>query len=70
MPAPDAHLTAVLDCLRTSGKPLSKAEILAATGLDESLWPKLLAQLRDASQIVQQGQKRGTRYSLPAAEGA
>jgi hypothetical protein len=69
-PAPDARLAAVLDCVRTSGQSLSKAEILAATGLDESLWPKLLAQLRDAGQIVQQGQKRGTRYTLPAAEGA
>lgn len=60
----DAPAQAVLQALRDASRPLSKAEILAFGGVDESSWARVIRTLVDSGAVRQDGQKRGARYRL------
>ena len=53
---------AILDVVRRVGRPLSKADILAAAQIPEERWPQAIRRLVDAGTLVQEGVKRGARY--------
>jgi len=56
---------AVLRALRSSGMSLSKAEIVAVTGMDDVLWTKTIRELVGVGAVLQEGERRGARYRLP-----
>jgi uncharacterized protein YhaN len=56
---------AVLRALRSSGTTLSKAEIVAVTGMDDVLWTKTIRELVGVGAVLQEGERRGARYRLP-----
>jgi hypothetical protein len=43
-----------------------RADLLAATGLDEAQWMPAINELVDSGEVERAGQKRGTRYTLRA----
>jgi uncharacterized protein YhaN len=55
----------VLTSIRTAGRPLSRADILAATGLPEPRWTSVIQSLRNGGLVVSHGRKRGTTWGLP-----
>jgi hypothetical protein len=59
---PAADAAQVLACLRQAGRPLGRAEVLAATGLDEARWSATIRHLLDTGQVLQEGVKRRARY--------
>lgn len=61
----DAEL--VHDCLRRSDGSLSRADILARSGLPPEAWTAAIAGLLAQGAVQQEGQKRGTRYRLTSA---
>lgn len=56
----------VLDCLQAAGRPLSRSEILAETGLSEAAWTRTIHELLARGLVVQSGQRRGARYQHSA----
>lgn len=46
------------------GRHHSRAEILESTGISEADWTWAIRQLKKQGDVVQQGEKRGARYSL------
>jgi uncharacterized protein YhaN len=58
---------AVLDVLVRVGKPMPKAEILAASGIREDRWPQVIRRLVDQGAVEQEGHKRGARYRAVGA---
>jgi len=63
----DATLRAVRSAIASVADGASKADVLAATGLSDGDWNKVIAALLDRGDVTRTGQKRGTRYH--AAEG-
>ena len=57
------HEANVLDCLRSSGQALGKAEVLQRSGIPEGEWSAVVKSLIDQGRITQEGQKRGAKYS-------
>lgn len=53
---------AVLSSIRAAGRPLSRAEILASTGMPEAHWPVVIQELRSRELVVSHGRKRGTTW--------
>nr|WP_263429363.1 N-6 DNA methylase [Nannocystis pusilla] len=58
------EVLAVLRALHRATDPLSKDQILVATGIDDKAWPALIKFLLEADLVAAQGQRRGTRYTL------
>jgi type I restriction enzyme S subunit len=50
------------------GVEYSRADLLAATGINETDWLWAARQLKDSHQITQTGERRGARYNLTAAK--
>jgi ATP-dependent DNA helicase RecG len=59
------ELMSLIESLAEEG-PISNAEVREATGLERSEVRPLLAALVSQRRLVQTGQRRGTRYRLPA----
>lgn len=57
----------ILDCLRAAGAPLAKSEILARTGVEPSVWPRVIAELTSAGIVLRSGERRGATYRLSPA---
>ncbi len=57
---------AVLDCLRSAGRPLGRAEILELTGLRRELWSTAIASLLEEQKVRRIGERRGATY-VPTA---
>jgi hypothetical protein len=55
---------AVLSSIRTAGRPLSRTEILASTGISDTLWTPVIQELRSSGLVVSSGKKRGTTWGL------
>ena len=55
---------AVLQALHQSSTSMSKAELIAATSLDEARWTPISRLLLEAGLIVKEGDRRTTRYKL------
>lgn len=49
----------------TAGAALTKAELLAESGVAAASWPAAIRELVSSGALVQEGQKRGARYRLP-----
>jgi hypothetical protein len=68
-PAPIARrgdaAAAILECLGRSATPLGRAEILAETGITDIDWTTTIRSLVGEGRVIQEGQKRGTKYRLP-----
>jgi hypothetical protein len=58
----------VLRCLREAGEGLGKAALLEGAGLSEGEWLGVIRGLLSEGAVVQEGQKRGTRYRLARSE--
>jgi uncharacterized protein YhaN len=56
---------AVVEVLRGSRMPLGKAEILTRISIPDNAWAQTIRALIDRGAVVQEGAKRGARYSLP-----
>ena len=60
--------------LRRAGAPLGKSDIVQAARLAgmeiEAQWPALLSALKEASRIVQSGERRGAKYALATGEAS
>jgi uncharacterized Zn finger protein/superfamily II DNA or RNA helicase len=51
------------------GRDYSRAELLAVTGISETDWIWAVRQLKEQGKVVQNGEKRGTRYQLSEKGG-
>ncbi len=60
------ELANLIENLAAAG-PISNADIRSATGLDRSEVRRLLADLVRDGRLIQTGQRRGTRYEVPAS---
>ncbi len=58
----------ILDVVRRVGRPVSKAEILAAAEIPEERWTQAIRRLVNAGTLVQEGVKRGARYRAAAGQ--
>nr|WP_276600415.1 N-6 DNA methylase [Nannocystis sp. ILAH1] len=58
------EVLAVLRALHRATDPLSKDQLLVATGIDDKAWPALIKFLLEADLVAAQGKGRGTRYTL------
>jgi len=58
----EAAQEAIFACIEDREEPLSKSEILEATGVRETHWQRAISALRDAGRVEKQGQARGTKY--------
>lgn len=58
----EATLRAVKVAIASASDGVSKADVLAATGLSEGDWNKAIAALLDRGDVTRTGQKRGSRY--------
>lgn len=70
-PTPRARATAnpqareaILRHLATTPTGASKADLLAATALDESAWKPTIDELLATNQVTRTGEKRGTKYHV------
>ncbi len=54
----------VLACLRAAGRPLSKREILASSGLSEGDWTAVIGPLAASNRVERVGSGRGSTYRL------
>jgi len=52
----------VLECLRSAGHPLGKADILGATSLPEASWGSIIHRLKEKGLVDQEGDRRGAVY--------
>jgi hypothetical protein len=59
---------AVVASIRTAGRPLSRSEILEATGLPEQQWTAVINALRAGGHVVSHGRKRGVTWGLPGVQ--
>lgn len=57
----------ILEFLETSGRALSKAEIIAGTSIPTAQWTGTIRKLLDSGKVTRTGERRGTRYSLANA---
>ena len=62
---PDDPTAAVLAALACAYHPLSRAELLADSGIDPTAWNRTIRALVDDGRVIRTGAKRGTRYQLP-----
>lgn len=58
----EATLRTVKAAIASVADGASKADVLAATGLSDGDWNKVIAALLDRGDVTRTGQKRGTRY--------
>ena len=58
----DATLATVRQTISSALGGVSKAEVLAATGLSDSDWNKAINSLLASGEVARSGEKRGTRY--------
>lgn len=58
----EATLRTVRSAIASVADGASKADVLAATGLPDGDWNKVIAALLDRGDVTRTGQKRGTRY--------
>lgn len=65
---PSEALGQVLALLQAEGRPMGKAAILEACGLDEGLWGQVAQQLMDTEGVLVAGEKRGRTYAWKASE--
>lgn len=67
----EATLLAVKAVIARVADGASKADVLAATGLSDSVWNQAIATLLDRGDVTRTGQKRGTRYHAdsPGVDG-
>jgi uncharacterized protein YhaN len=61
----EASSEAVLEALRTAGRPLPKADLVGASLITDQRWSSVIRSLLDSGQVVQEGTKRGAKYRLP-----
>ena len=61
---PEELLARVFDALNAKSEGLSKAELLAATGVPDPLWPDLRRLLQARPELEVTGSTRATRYRL------
>jgi type I restriction enzyme S subunit len=59
----DAALTAILDRMQP-GREYSRADLADALGLSVGRWNVAIQELKRRGQVRQEGEKRGTKYSL------
>lgn len=55
---------AVLSSIRAAGRPLSRSDILASTGMTEAQWIAVSRELRDRGLVLTHGRKRGATWGL------
>jgi uncharacterized protein YhaN len=60
-----SDVQAVLRALRSTGTSLTKAEIVAMTGMNDAQWTKTIRELVGVGAVLQEGERRGARYRLP-----
>jgi hypothetical protein len=65
----EATLRAVRAAIASVADGASRAAVLAATGLSDGDWNKVIAALLDRGEVTRSGQKRGTRYHVAALGG-
>ncbi len=58
----EATLRTVRAAIASVADGASRADVLAATGLSDGEWSKVIAALLDRGDVTRTGQKRGTRY--------
>lgn len=54
----------ILEALRKAGRPMARAEILAATGISPASWTLRVRELLSEGKIVRQGEGRDRTYTL------
>ena len=59
---PSTESKRIIDFMVVLGGWYRKSEILAATGISDGQWAKIVADLISGGNIERQGEKRGTRY--------
>jgi len=57
---------AIVGVLDDAGAPLGKAEIVERTGITDSAWTPAIRALVERGSVIQEGAKRGAKYSLGA----
>ena len=65
----EATLRAVRAAIASVADGAAKADVLAATGLSDGDWNRVIAVLLDRGEVLRTGQKRGTRYHVDALGG-
>jgi len=60
----EAAQQAILGVLRAAKSPLGRADILERAGIGESAWTPAIRALVESGAVVQEGVKRGARYSV------
>jgi len=62
MSAPESRQR-ILKCLKSSGEPLKKNQIIKETGVSPSTWNLRINELLDSGSVVRHGQRRDTTYT-------
>jgi len=55
----------ILSALRQSEEPMSRSQLLEATGMPSNAWNRIIRSLKDQGAVVQEGERRGATYRLP-----
>jgi len=63
--APSSDTQAIASALGQADHPLSKSELLEATGISENQWNRAIKPALDSGAVTKTGERRGTRYSIP-----
>jgi hypothetical protein len=58
----------ILTCMHP-GQSYSRSDLLGATGTSAAEWTWAIRQLKEEGKIIQEGEKRGTRYQLTRNDG-
>lgn len=65
-PESSDYLSAIVHALESSSQPLSKSELLAASGITTEAWGVAIRDALRSGKVSKQGERRGTRYLLAA----
>lgn len=63
--SPGDPTQALVDALRAAGEPLSKSQLLEATGVPANEWNRAIKPALDSGAFIKTGERRSTRYSIP-----
>lgn len=61
-----ARAKAVLEALRGSGEPMTKAQILSVVPMDATLWSPVVKRVSDDPQVIVKGKGRGKTFATVA----
>ena len=64
------HEAPLLEALRTSARPLGRADLVTLTGMPDDAWPSTIRRLLEQGAVIQEGTRRGAKYLLPDNQAA